>query len=164
MNIRPTRSDDIPAIEAIFDSARRYMRLTGNMEQWNDGYPDGAAVAADMERGVSYVMENSEGRVVATFAFIPGEEPTYRLIAGRWLSDRPYCAIHRIASDGSERGVLSRCVKWGFDRSDSIRIDTHADNRPMRAALAECGFTECGVIHLLNGDERIAFQKDISPL
>lgn len=161
MKIRPTRLEDLPAVEKIFDSARRFMRISGNMNQWSDTYPDSRAVVADMERGASYVMENEDGRVVATFAFIPGEEPTYREILGKWLSDSPYCTVHRIASDGSARGVLRQCVEWGFERCRSIRIDTHADNRPMRAALAACGFKECGVIHLLNGDERVAFQKDI---
>ena len=41
----------------------------------------------------------------------------------------------------------------------SIRIDTHKDNIPMQRALAKHGFIKCGIIHLANGDERIAFQK-----
>lgn len=161
MHIRPTESRDLDRIDEIFAAAKRFMRLSGNLFQWSGAYPDRNAVLADMERGVSYVMENGEGLPVATFAFIPGEEPTYREIKGAWLDDSPYCTIHRIASDGSERGVLNRCLDWCFTRCGNIRIDTHADNRVMKNGLIDYGFTECGIIRLTDGSDRIAFQKHI---
>lgn len=161
MHIRLTESRDLDRIDEIFAAAKRFMRLSGNICQWSGSYPDCDAVLADMEHGVSYVMEDERGTVVATFAFIPGEEPTYREINGAWLDSFPYCTIHRIASDGSGRGVLKRCLDWCFSRCVNIRIDTHADNHKMRKGLMDYGFTECGIIRLTDGSDRIAFQKHI---
>lgn len=161
MLIRPTELCDLDRIDEIFAAAKRFMRRSGNLFQWSSAYPDRDAVLADVERGVSYVVENDYGLAVATFAFIPGEEPTYREIKGAWLDDSPYCTIHRIASDGSERGMLKRCLDWCFNRCGNIRIDTHADNRLMRKRLMDYGFTECGIIRLHDGSDRIAFQKHI---
>lgn len=159
MLIRPTELRDLDRIDEIFAAAKRFMRRSGNLFQWSGAYPDRDAVLADVERGVSYVVENDYGLAVATFAFIPGEEPTYREIKGAWLDDSPYCTIHRIASDGSERGMLKRCLDWCFSRCVNIRIDTHADNHKMRKGLMDYGFTECGIIRLPDGSDRIAFQK-----
>ena len=45
----------------------------------------------------------------------------------------------------------------------SVRIDTHADNAPMRRAVEKFGFIPCGDITLTEGPEagapRIAFEK-----
>ncbi|WP_418133528.1 hypothetical protein [Adlercreutzia sp.] len=45
----------------------------------------------------------------------------------------------------------------------SVRIDTHADNAPMRRAVEKFGFIPCGDITLREGPEagapRIAFEK-----
>ena len=35
----------------------------------------------------------------------------------------------------------------------------HRDNHIMQHLLAKHGFSQCGIIHLLNGDERLAYQK-----
>jgi RimJ/RimL family protein N-acetyltransferase len=41
----------------------------------------------------------------------------------------------------------------------NLKIDTHRDNIPMQKVLKRNGFSECGIIYIENGDERIAFQK-----
>ena len=46
-------------------------------------------------------------------------------------------------------------------RTRNIRIDTHRDNRIMQHVLEKFGFTYCGIIYLLSGDERLAFQKEL---
>lgn len=55
--------------------------------------------------------------------------------------------------------------QWGDSHptveTNNIRIDTHWDNKPMQGALAKAGFHYCGIIHLLDGDERLAYQKII---
>ena len=43
----------------------------------------------------------------------------------------------------------------------SLRIDTHRGNAVMRRMLEKNGFKYCGIIHLEDGDERLAFQKII---
>lgn len=158
--IRRTLSRDIPRLMQLFALARETMRSDGNLSQWAGGYPDEAAVRRDMARRVSYVIV--EGRkVIGTFAFIPGAEPTYRRIyRGRWLDrETPYGTIHRIAGDPAYSGIFATCLAWCWERMPNIRIDTHRDNRIMQALLVKQGFQYCGIIYLLDGAERLAFQK-----
>ena len=99
------------------------------------------------------------GAVVATFVLRAGDDPTYRVIYdGEWPDDGPYATIHRIASDGSRKGILHLVMKFALERFSSIRIDTHRDNRVMRAAILREGFRYCGIIRCWNGTERLAYQ------
>ena len=160
VTIRKGTAADIGAVLKIYEASRRYMRATGNLTQWADGYPSLTDVQADIEAGNLYVGE-ADGRVVMAFAFILGDDPTYRIIEqGRWLNDRPYGTIHRLGSDGSHGGgMLAACVEYCFGRTDNLRLDTHADNRPMLTAVGRLGFTRCGIIYCRDGSPRIAFQK-----
>ena len=160
IRIRKSTSADIDDILSIFDSARKYMRANNNMHQWINGYPDAEIIKEDIRCGNSYVGENNEGESVMTFAFIKGEDPTYRIIKdGKWLNDDPYGVIHRIASAGKIRGVLRKSCEYCFNEVDNIRIDTHKDNKPMLNALKDLGFHKCGEIICCDGTPRIAFQK-----
>ena len=64
--IRKTLDTDIPAVMAIYDAARAFMRAHGNATQWPEGTPSAEQLAADIVAGGSYVCE-VDGRVVATF-------------------------------------------------------------------------------------------------
>lgn len=157
MQIRKTRESDIPAIMAIFDTARAFMRAHGNLSQWPQGTPSREAVEADIAAGGSYVCEE-DGRVVATFAFLAGPDPTYAQIEGEgWHGDGDYAVLHRVASDGSAHGVTAAMFAFAKKRAGMLRIDTHEDNLPMQGAILKNGFRRCGVIHLENGDPRVAF-------
>jgi hypothetical protein len=103
---------------------------------------------------------------VAYFAFLPAPEPTYSTIYhGQWLDDTlPYHVIHRIASTPESHGILDALLDYCERQVDNIRIDTHEANIIMRKGLERHGYQYCGIIHLLNGDERLAFQKKIRPL
>lgn len=45
--IRKTLDTDIPAVMAIYDAARAFMRAHGNTTQWPEGTPSGEQLAAD---------------------------------------------------------------------------------------------------------------------
>ena len=135
------------------------MRATGNLTQWSDGYPSRTDVEADIAAGNLYVGEDAGGIVMA-FAFILGDDPTYRIIEhGAWLNDLPYGTIHRLGSNGRRRGILASCAEFCFGLTDNLRTDTHADNRPMLTAVSRAGFIRCGIIRCRDGSPRIAFQK-----
>ena len=89
----------------------------------------------------------------------PGEDPTYGEIDGAWLSDGPYCTIHRVASRGEAHGLTGEIFHWCMDRCGHLRIDTHADNKPMQRAIEKFGFVYCGIIKAHDGTPRIAFEK-----
>ena len=159
--IRKATYDDIPVLMDVFRKARGIMRSSGNMHQWNDGYPSEEIVRRDIDNGHSYVL-CEDGEVVATMAFIPGPDPTYAVICdGCWLSDEPYHVIHRIAVAEPGHNAARTLLDWGFGRVKSIRIDTHKDNVIMHHVLSKYGFTHCGMILLANGDPREAYQKDL---
>lgn len=159
--IREATAADIDAAMDIFDKARAFMRSCGNSTQWVGGYPSREIIEADVENGSLFVGENPEGKAVAVFAFIIGEDPTYMEIDGKgWLNDRPYGTIHRLGSDGSVKGAFSACLEFCRKRISNIRLDTHAANTVMLGAARKAGFTECGIIHVADGTPRIAFQKD----
>lgn len=159
ITIRHSIEADIDRILAVYDSAKRYMRATGNHEQWTGGYPSAEVILADIRAGHHYTATTPDGRIAMVFSFITGDDPTYSRIDGPgWLNDEPYGTIHRIASTGIAGGMLRRCVDFGFGIVRNIRIDTHACNRPMLAAIGALGFTLCGVIHLADGSPRTAFQ------
>lgn len=157
--IRKATSDDLPRIQELIDAGRKKMRAEGNTEQWTDTTPILERIVQDMTNGNSYLLEE-EGRVVATFAFVKGPDITYKKIyEGAWLNDKPYYVIHRIASEPGVHGILKDVLAWSESFTDTLRIDTHRKNISMCSALAKYGFRYCGIIYLLDGAERLAFQR-----
>ncbi|MCR5180716.1 MAG: N-acetyltransferase [Bacteroidaceae bacterium] len=165
--MRRASAADIPAILPVFDAARQIMRSSGNHHQWADDYPSTAAVESDLQREGAYVIED-HGRIVAYFACLPSPEPTYsQIYDGQWLDDSlPYYVVHRIASYPTAHHIFRDLMDYCFAKSSSpqaqggnIRIDTHRDNSIMQHLILTYGFTYCGIIHLANGDERLAYQK-----
>lgn len=159
--IRPATPADLEAMLAVYAQARVFMARTGNPHQWGDGHPRRALLEEDIAQGHSYVMEGEDAAVHAVFFYAPGPDPTYAVIEdGTWRNDKPYGVIHRIAGDGQLKGVLSAAVDFCQRLCPELRMDTHHDNRVMQAALERAGFVRCGIIHLENGDPRIAYQKE----
>lgn len=155
--IRKTLDTDIPTIMAIYDAARVFMRAHGNVTQWPVGTPSAEQLAADIAAGGSYVCE-VDGRVVATFAFLPGPDECYDVIEdGAWRSDAPYRVLHRVASDGTTHGVAAAMFAFARERADHLRIDTHQDNLPMQGTIAKAGFKRAGIVHVSDGTPRVAF-------
>ena len=159
VSIRHTRVEDIPRLQALFSHARSFMLETGNPSQWTAAYPSEELLRKDIGSRDSYVVEDEKQTVIATFVLRCGIDPTYDVIyEGRWLNDAPYATIHRIASDGTRKGILNLAMQFALLNYNNIRIDTHRDNQVMRNAITKEGFVYCGVIHCWNGDERVAYQ------
>ena len=102
-------------------------------------------------------------KIIGTFFFICGKniEPTYRRITdGAWLDDSPYGVVHRIASDGSVKGIGTFCIHWAYEQCGHLRIDTHGDNAVMQNLLKKLGFVHCGTIFVEEDhDPRLAYEK-----
>ncbi len=159
--IRRATVNDIQEVLHLIDSGRKIMIASGNTHQWDDNHPSRGQIAKDIANGDSYLLLE-DGKPIATWAFAKGPEPTYAVIYnGAWLDDRPYHVIHRVASLPHYHGVIKDLLDWCFSKDGNIRIDTHKDNAIMRHCLTKCGFTYCGIIHLQNGDERLAYQKSV---
>ena len=160
MTIRPTTYADIEALMAIFAYARKLMIADGNPTQWGDEYPAREQLMSDIRRGVSYIVEHN-GQPCATFVFIIGDDPTYHYIEdGEWLDDTlPYGTIHRIASNGEQRGIFNTVLHWCSAQCSNIRIDTHQANKRMIHLIEQAQFTRCGIIYTRDNSPRIAYQN-----
>jgi len=158
--IRHAAYDDLTRIMEVFDTAKRYMRSEGNMDQWINGYPSIELLKEDISRENLYVMTDDTDRIYACFVLVFGKDPTYeKIYEGNWLNDESYATIHRIASDGTNKHILKTACEYAEDLIDNIRIDTHRDNKTMQGACLKNGFTKCGIIYIADGSERIAYHK-----
>jgi putative acetyltransferase len=159
LTVRKGNRSDYDTLMRIYSKAREFMIHTGNPDQWRHNHPAPELIKADIENGICHVVCEGEN-VHGVFALCKGDDPTYSYIEdGKWLNNEPYVTIHRIAGDGSVHGILKCAVEYSMRFADNIRIDTHRDNKVMQGALAKNGFEKCGVIYLLNGEPRIAFQR-----
>ena len=164
MHIRPATYSDLDSLMNLFEGAKAIMRSSGNLQQWNNGYPTVEVVRNDISQGNCYVLcDGSE--ILGTMALIAGPDHTYSYIEGEWTNDEPYYVIHRIATSAQGRNVAKTLFDWAFEYIDQqgcsvIRIDTHKDNCIMQHILGKYGFTHCGVIYLDDGAPREAYLKD----
>ena len=160
ITIRTATVDDLDGIMQVFTKAKAFMRKIGNLTQWTGGYPQRELVERDICSGHCFVCVDGEKRIVGTFSLFPSPDPTYEIIYdGKWLNDKFYHVIHRLASDGSVRGIGRLCIDWCTRRCGDLRVDTHAANRVMQALVERCGFMKCGIIHTDDGTPRIAYQR-----
>lgn len=167
MKIRKARAAELDKIEELFNNGRKFMRAHGNTEQWVNGYPSRALLEEDVEIGRLFVAvdDGSDGaagseedEILAVFAYILGDDPTYQVIeSGAWLNDKPYGTIHRLVSSGKVPKIAQFVFDWALDQCDNLRGDTHSDNYVMQSVAEEFGFKMCGIIHLENGDPRVAY-------
>lgn len=164
MFIRPATPRDLGRILDIYAYARRRMAKAGNLHQWGMDYPPRELVQSDIAQGCCYVGVDRDDAARFVFALFGGADPTYQAIEdGAWPNEAPYLTIHRVASDGTVHKTVATCLNYAERRAlelgvHDIRIDTHEDNAAMRHVLAGLGFARCGIIHLENGDARIAYQ------
>ncbi len=173
MDIVVAQPGHVDAVVAITEQARANMAAMG-INQWQCGYPYRSTWEADVAEGAAYVGVE-DGRVVAVFCCSDVPEASYGTLEGEWLTSGPYAVIPRCAVDPAERGrgLIAELFQFACDKAAaegmaSMRIDTHADNAPMRRAVEKFGFTYCGPITLADGAEagspRIAFEKVLKAL
>ena len=166
MKIRRSTEKDLPRMMEIYERARQFMAANGNPNQWGPtNWPPEELLRRDIQEGNSYVCTGEDDRVIATFYYTFGEdiEPTYRDITeGAWRDDSPYGVVHRIAADGSEKGIGLYCLNWAFSQCGHLRIDTHGDNIVMQNLVTKAGFVHCGTIYVEEDDyPRLAYEKSV---
>ena len=157
--IRLAAMQDLDVILRVYDKARQFMRASGNMRQWVDGYPKRELLESDIENQQLFVIEE-DGVIHAAFAFILGDDPTYAYIEdGKWPNGKPYGTIHRIGTDGTIHGAVRMARDYALQFTGEVRADTHADNASMRRALEKSGFVLCGKIRTAHDEPRVAYEK-----
>lgn len=158
MNIRRACMADLEKILQIYEHARQQMKSNGNPTQWGDTRPTKESIVGDINSRNGYVIEIN-GNICGVFAFIIGEDPTYHKIDGSWLNQEAYGTVHRIASNGTVKGIFEKCLEFCASQIPNIRIDTHENNKIMQHLLEKYHFERCGIIYLADGSPRIAYQR-----
>ena len=167
LRFRKGSASDLEQIMTLVTDAQNWFRKQ-SIDQWQDGYPTREIIAHDIAADENYIVEH-DGHTVATAVISFAGEPTYAKIDGRgWLRERDYAVVHRIAvADEHRRKGIAReilhfteelCAERGVT---DIRIDTHHDNRAMRALLKKLGYSHCGRITLTSGARREAYHKTL---
>lgn len=136
--------------------------------QWQDGYPNPDIVANDIEKGYAYVYTNEAGDIVGYTALIFDGEPAYEALEGKWLTNRPYAVIHRLATTTGPKaikGLGTRILKAAETVCRrrgvfSIKADTNFDNTGMLRVFEKLGYTYCGEVYF-RGAARKAFEKKL---
>ena len=158
--IRTAKENDLPRVLEIYAAARAFMRQNGNPTQWQGGYPRQETLEQDIALGRLYVAEGENGHLWGCFMLTSGPDETYAVVeGGTWGWDLPYGVIHRVACDGSGRGLVAACVAYASQTYDYLRIDTHHDNLPMQCAVEKAGFVRRGIIYVSDGTPRIAYDR-----
>ena len=163
MDIRHAEARDLARMMALYEHARRFMAEHGNPNQWGPTrWPPEDLLRRDIAQGNSYLCVQGD-RIVGTFFFAMGPdiEPTYRRIEdGAWRDPSPYGVVHRLAGDGSVRGVGQFCLDWCWRQCGHLRVDTHGDNRVLQSLLGKLGFVHCGTIYVEEDPyPRLAYEK-----
>ncbi|MCR1951100.1 MULTISPECIES: GNAT family N-acetyltransferase [Clostridium] len=167
MVLRKSTEKDLKNIMKIISEAKVYLK-NNDVDQWQNGYPNEEVILKDIRNNISYVLED-DAEIIGTTSLSFDVEETYNNIyEGEWLSDGKYAVIHRIAAsnNSNRKGIGTEIIKKSEEICLSkgiknIKIDTHENNLTMQKLLEKNNFKYCGVIYLLDGSKRIAFEKEI---
>ena len=112
MIFRKTEKKDIAEVLKIIESAKKRMKNTG-LNQWQNGYPNENSIMEDVDKGISYIMEEN-GEILGTSVLTFEKEDLYEnMKEGEWLSAGEYAVIHRMAvsDEGKSRGISGEILK-----------------------------------------------------
>ena len=161
MELMRAEAGDISRIRGIIEEARSFQLSYGN-RQWAHGYPSLALIEEDIRTGIGYkaVVDG----ITMGYLAIVGHDAAYDSIDGRWLSDGPYIALHRIAFSDEARGhglfpaLIDGCrAQAALSGALSIRIDTDRLNPIMQHLLEKLGFSFTGYV-IFEGDRKLAYE------
>lgn len=166
LTYRQAQLQDLDEIMNIYVQAQEFMESQGN-PQWPKGFPNRMDTTGGIYGGVMYVVCDDQ-TICGAFSVLIHDED-YDEIAGEWLTEGNYLAVHRVAVAKEYRGkgvakfILQCSEQLAHQMSrGSLRFDTHEKNIPMLSLLDSNGFTRCGYITLMRDDTfRIAFEKVI---
>lgn len=163
---------DLEEILEIIEDAKHFHRKN-NINQWVGERPSSEDLQNDILHDRFFILQDCDNhRIIACAALIIGEDPTYQSIyEGHWNTcpnGEPYATIHRfaVAKEYTGKGCSKVFMEKIFHylkqlRVCNVRIDTHKDNLLMQKLIAQSGFSYCGIIHIADGSERIAFDKHL---
>jgi predicted GNAT superfamily acetyltransferase len=163
MIFRKAIESEVEEIWEILQYAIERRKQDGST-QWQDGYPNPDAIRHDIAQGWAYVIADVEG-ILAYGAVIFEKDPAYATIKGKWLTERDYVVVHRVASASRAKGMGIATQFFQYIETlakskniNSIKVDTNFDNMAMLRILEKLGYQYCGDV-IIRDSGRMAFEK-----
>lgn len=163
MTIRLAREQDLVVSHAIVRDATKYMDEQV-IPQWDEIYPDKAALRQDIERQELYVIEQ-DGRAVGTVVINDDQSLEYASIP--WTYIGRALVVHRLTiSPAYQRcGLASRLMKFAEDTAtirgyDCIRLDAFTQNPATFTLYDKLGYRKAGIVRFRKG-EFFCYEKAI---
>lgn len=165
MEFKKSVEADVDSIMKIIKQAQDYFKEKG-INQWQNNYPNVEVISNDVAEKNSYVLLKNHEVVATAVVSFKGEKTYESIYEGKWISNKEYAVVHRIAVDNNHKGlglssqiiknVEELCIEKGVS---SIKVDTHEQNLSMQKLLRKNKFEYCGIIYLEDNSPRIAFEK-----
>lgn len=135
--------------------------------QWQDGYPNLAIIENDIEKQAGFVLVH-EKNIIGYCAVIINDEPEYKKIIGKWITNEDFVVVHRIAISEKYLGqnlskkLLENIEDFALNNNiKSIKVDTNFDNFAMLKIFGKLNYRYCGEVYF-RGSPRKAFEKVLS--
>ena len=139
-------------------------RKNDGSQQWQDGYPNNEIIENDINNGEGFVLTDGN-TIIGYCAVLINNEPEYKKIIGKWLTNEDFVVVHRIAIAKSYLGqslsgiMLQNIESFALNNSIfSIKVDTNFDNFAMLKIFKKMDYTYCGEVYF-RGSPRKAFEK-----
>ncbi len=156
MQLRKATMADFDQIITILKDGANQLAERG-VNQWQGDYPSKGQIEEDIEHGWAFLAESDDHETVGAIAIVDGPDHVYDHLDGKWICDTDnYVVIHRVAIKSNHAGkgyatqllqAVINDIKDNREEIDSVRIDTHEDNKAMQHLIDKMGFTKVGLLH-----------------
>lgn len=158
MIIVKAQDKDIPAILSLVQSQKLYLKEKG-IPQWQGLYPNIETFKEDIKLNRLYILKQDE-KIIGIFALVYPDHNYDYVEDGKWSSDTPYVAIHRLCVDNDFKG--KGCASFMFsylkENYNHLRVDTHALNKAMNNCLLKNDFKYVGIVYMEDKTLRNAYE------
>jgi GNAT superfamily N-acetyltransferase len=161
--LRLATLEDVELIWEILQQAILRRKNEGS-QQWQDGYPNTEVIKNDIHKQSGFVyIENHE--IIGYAAIYINDEPAYKDIIGKWITNDDFVVVHRVALHDNQLGkgfakkIFESIEELAISKNIfSIKVDTNFDNLAMLNILEKLKYTYCGEVYF-RGNPRKAFEK-----
>nr|WP_309758314.1 GNAT family N-acetyltransferase [Flavobacterium sp.] len=162
-HFRKAELSEITAIWAILKDAIARRKQDGST-QWQDGYPNPEIIQKDIEKGQGFILVLDEN-IIGYYAILINNEPAYKAIEGKWITNTDFVVVHRVAiatnhlGQGYAKMIMKHIENFAINNSIySVKADTNFDNIAMIKIFENSGYAYCGEIYF-RGSPRKAYEK-----
>ncbi|WEV50415.1 GNAT family N-acetyltransferase [Lactobacillus sp. ESL0731] len=156
MQLRRATMTDFDQIMAILKDGANQLAESG-VNQWQGEYPSPDQIKEDIENGWAYLAVSDDEETVGAISIVTPPDHSYDKLNGDWLIQTDnYVVIHRVAIHSKHAGngyatkllqAVIENIRDNHPEVDSIRIDTHEDNKAMQHLIDKMGFKQVGTLH-----------------